>query len=229
LGADFILTLNNDALVDPNCLNVLVTFAQNEPSAAIIGPKIYYLDRPDRIWFAGANRNLPTLTLLDFGRGKKDRPELNFLREVTYLCAGAMLVRREVFEQLGGFDPGYFMYYEDCEFCMRAISVGHTLFFVPDAKVWHAVAASTGGEGSLLETYYRTCSVFRFIARNSTGFHKFSLLSLRIVYITLRILRSLLIGKVLVAQALYEGLYEGLSSIRSGYALTSYRGNRILR
>jgi GT2 family glycosyltransferase len=226
LEADFIFTLNNDSLVDPGCLMAMVNFAEEEPSAAILGPKIYYMDPPDRIWFAGANRDRLTLALLNFGRGKKDCAKFDFTRKVTYLCAGAMLIRKEVIESVGGFDPGYFMYYEDCEFCMHASSNGYNLYYVPEARVWHSVAVSTGGEGSVLESYYRTCSVFRFIYRNSRGFHRLLLLTFRTIFIILQILLHLLLGKHEFVLIQWKGLIEGLACIREGYALTSYRCNR---
>ncbi len=211
-GADYVFTLNNDAIVDRESVAELVAAAEQHRDVGIVGPIIYYLDPPDRIWFAGANRNRWTLSL---GHVKRKQSKLLFdrPREVDYLCAGAMLVRREVFEQVGLFDDGYFMYYEDCDFCIRVSERGYGLRYVPKAKVWHTVAASTGGEGSPLEVYYRTWSVFRFLAQHARGIHRVGLITLRVVYVLLTLAYWCLCGRQKVARFSWLGLRDGLASM----------------
>lgn len=128
-----------------------------------------------------------------------------------------MLVRRDVFARVGLFDPGYFMYYEDCEWCLRACAAGYTLWYEPTARVWHTVAASSGGEGSPQEIYFRTVSVIRFLCRNSYGMHRAVLLALRVGLILLRIVGAVSQGHQAEAQALWRGLCDGVMK-RSGQA-----------
>ena len=211
-GADYVFTLNNDAIVDRASVAALVAVAEQHRGVGIVGPTIYYLDPPDRVWFAGANRNRWTLSL---GHGKSKQIGLAFDRphEVSYLCAGAMLVRREIFEQVGLFDAGYFMYYEDCDFCIRVIEQGYGLRHAPKAKVWHKVAASTGGEGSPLEIYYRTWSVFRFLAQHARGMHRVGLIVLRVGYVLLKTAYLWVRGRHKVARFSWMGLRDGLASM----------------
>ncbi len=210
-GADYIFTLNNDTIVERRCVSELVVAAEQDRSVGIVGPKICYLDPPNRIWFAGADRDRWTLSLLRFGKGAPDGPEFDRPREVSYLCAGAMLVRRDVFARAGLFDPEYFMYYEDCDFCMRVRAEGYRLTYVPTARVWHRVAASTGGEGSPLEHYYRACSVFRFLRQHTRGPHRAVLMTTRAIYIALKVAYYQSLGQSEVARALGRGLRDGLS------------------
>ena len=212
-SADFIFTLNNDAIVDKDCLTELVKAAQEDCTVGIVGPKIYYLGAVTRIWFAGANRHPWLLSLLDFGKGKPDGVVFDQPRQVNYLCAGAMLVRHQVFETVGLFDPGYFMYYEDCDFCMRVNAQGYHLRYVPSAKVWHQVAASSGGEDTPMEVYYRTRSVFRFLWQHSCGLHKVALLTLRILYVIGKMIQRRLAGQGPIARALWRGLWDGLTNM----------------
>lgn len=209
-GADYIFTLNNDTIVDRECLSELVVAAEQNPKVGIVGPKIYYLDIPNRIWFAGANRNKLTFSLMRFEKGKPDGPEFDQPREVNYLCAGAMLVRREVFERVGLFDPGYFMYYEDCDFCIRVNAQGYLMYYIPTARVWHKVAASTGGEGSPSEIYYRTSSVFRFLRQHVHGLHKAGLIAIRVGYVVLKMVHQWLSGHPEITVSLWWGLRDGL-------------------
>ena len=213
-GADYIFTLNNDAIVDPCCLTELVQAAEADEGRGIVGPKIYYLELPSHIWFAGADRHQWLLSLLDFGRGQPDGPRWQQAKEVTYLTAGAMLTRRELFEEIGLFDPHYFMYYEDCNFALKAVTAGYKLWYTPAAKVWHQVAASTGGEGSVMEIFYRTESVFRFIWQNSGGVHRLGLLLLRLVLVKGQMVRYGLRGQPEIVAALWRGLWRGLHRMR---------------
>ena len=213
-GADYIFTLNNDAVLAPSCVSELLTAAEADSRRGIIGPKIYYLDRPTHIWFAGANRHPWLLSLLDFGRGQPDGPRWQEAKAVTYLTAGAMLTRKEVFANIGLFDPHYFMYYEDCDFALKVVAAGYLLWYTPTAKVWHTVAASSGGEGSAMEIFYRTESVFRFIWQNSHGLHRLLLLCLRIGLIKVQMMRYLLQGQIDVVLALLRGTKQGIRQMR---------------
>lgn len=217
-GAPYIMTLNNDALVDAGCLAALVAAAEAQPACGIIGPKILYRDDPARIWFAGGARGRWSLSTYGWGRGARDGAAFDRARPVSYLCAGAMLVHRTLFLRVGCFDPGYFMYYEDCELCLRACAAGYTLWYEPTARVYHTVAASSGGEGSPLERYFRTVSVFRFLTRNSRGAHRAALRALRVVLLLLQILQALLCRQWPLLRALGAGLWDGLAGRARGAA-----------
>jgi GT2 family glycosyltransferase len=151
-----------------------------------------------------------SLSTYGYGRGARDGPAFALARRVNYLCAGAMLIRRDLIEAVGLFHSGYFMYYEDCEYCLRAEAAGYTLWYEPAAHVMHTVAASSGGEGSPMETYFRAVSVFRFIMRNSAGWQRRLLLVARSGLIGYGIVASLLRGRVRHARALWHGAGDGL-------------------
>jgi len=121
-----------------------------------------------------------------------------------------MLVKCEVLKQIGFFDTGYFMYYEDSEFCVRARHAGFTLRYVPTGRMWHKVATSSGGEGSPIHRHYRRRALLRFLRRNVTGGHRFLLLALRIGGILVEILIELLKRRPGTAQLLWRSIREGL-------------------
>jgi GT2 family glycosyltransferase len=207
--AGYIFTLNNDAVIDEGCLHALVA-AANQRDSGIVGPKIVYRAAPERIWFAGAQRSRWSLSTYGYGRGERDGPAFAVVRRVNYLCAGAMLIRRDLLEAIGLFHPGYFMYYEDCEFCLRAEAAGFRLWYEPSAQVLHTVAASSGGEGSPTETYFRTVSVFRFIVRNSVGWQRRLLIAARMGWVGYGIMAALVHGRGRQARALWRGAGDGL-------------------
>ncbi len=67
-----------------------------------------------------------------------------------------MFVRSEVFNKIGLFDTKLHLYYEDLDLCKRAQSKGFEIYYVPKAIVWHSNAATAGGSGSKLQSYYIT-------------------------------------------------------------------------
>jgi GT2 family glycosyltransferase len=139
----YFFLLNNDALVHPQTLARLVEAARANPTAGILGPKIYYRQNPDQIWYAGARRRRGVLAAADTGRGQIDRGQFEIPRRVDYVFGAAMLIQREVFERIGGFDERFFIYLEDLDFCLRAQRAGFSPLFVPQALVWHSGSAST--------------------------------------------------------------------------------------
>ena len=152
-GADYVFLLNNDTLVDGRLLTELVAVGESDPQIGMLAPKIYYHDGGSRLWSAGARwrRFPPRVTIIGYGR--EDGPAYSVQREVDYATGCAMLVKREVFERVGMFDPAFFMYHEDYDFSARVQRGGYRIVYVPQAVMWHKVSASTG-EDSPLKWYY---------------------------------------------------------------------------
>jgi len=168
-GADYVFLLNNDTLVGERLLTELVSVGESDPKIGMLVPKIYYYGgerypepfdklgtvpaERGRLWSAGARwrRFPPRVTIIGFGR--EDGPAYSIQREVDYATGCAMLVKQEVFERVGMFDPAFFMYHEDYDFSARVRRGGYRIIYVPQAVMWHKVSASTGEE-SPLKWYY---------------------------------------------------------------------------
>ena len=156
-GADYVLLLNNDTIVDRNVVQDLVAAAESDGGVGIVGPKIYDYHEPETIWFAGAMIDWSTGESPHIGLGERDRGQYEGRVEVDRLTGCAMMVRREVFERVGVLDPSFFLYYEDVDFCLRARSAGYQIVCARNAKVWHKVSSSTkANRASALHRYYHT-------------------------------------------------------------------------
>lgn len=138
-GADFILILNNDTVVDTQMVERLAKSLNQDPDVGIVGPIVYYFEPADRVWWIG-DRQLfgPPLTWKVSPSRLGSTPF-----RVSYVTGCAMLVKREVFESIGWFDEDYQMYFEDADFCQRARVAGFEILVVPQAKMWHKVSSST--------------------------------------------------------------------------------------
>ena len=114
--ADYILLLNNDTTVAPDLLDQLVNAAQKDPDAGVFGATLLYMDKPDTVWFAGAQWNAQTLT---FDYPYQDQPLPDNLSSATdYACGAALFFRAEVARSIGLLDARFFRVFERFR-CLR--------------------------------------------------------------------------------------------------------------
>ncbi len=170
-GADFILLLNNDTVVDPTLVDDLLAGMAREPDIGIAGPKIYYSDPRDRIWFAGGEVSLWRGNARHIGIRETDHGQYDTARDVDYVSGCALFARREVFDRVGMLDAGYRAYFEDADLCARAAQVGFRIRYVPTARVWHRISASTGGQLSRRKIVRKLISARRFFAAHARPYH----------------------------------------------------------
>lgn len=134
--SDLIVLLNPDTEVDPQCLGHLVrAFEQNE-NLGVAGCKLWGPDRKTIQHVGGEIR--PNGLSYHVGEGEIDRGQYTGLRPCAYVQGAAMAVRRELWEELGGFDTNFFpAYFEEADFCRRARKVGTEVAVVCEAAVVH--------------------------------------------------------------------------------------------
>lgn len=139
----FLLFLNNDTEVLPGAIDALAELAVAQPEAGLVGAKLVYPD--GRLQEAGGIV-WQDASAWNYGRLQDPRrPEFNYVRDVDYISGAAILVRRDVFEQLGGFDDIFApAYYEDTDLAFRIRAVGLRTLFQPRAVVVHHEGVSHG-------------------------------------------------------------------------------------
>lgn len=141
-GVDIVWVLNNDTVVEKDCLRLLVEAMRKDVSVAACSGKILYENPPDRIWYAGANWHHWSLKSPHRGALETDRGQYDRLEDVCFISGCCMFVRRSTFENVGLFDEAFFAYCEDADWCLRAQRAGLRLQYVPQAIVRHKVSAS---------------------------------------------------------------------------------------
>lgn len=209
---EYILLLNNDAVIEPAAVAALRAAAEQNPQAGILGCKMYYHDCPDTFWYAGARRRRYVLAAADTGRGCIDRGQFDARHEVDYVFGAAMFIRRAVFEAIGYFDEQFFLYLEDLDFCLTAQQSGFSIRFVPDAHIWHSVSASTRHDPGM-RRYYMVKSTILFLQKHTTP-PSFLLVLLFWSLVYMRVLLSdLLQGHSAVVQHYWSGLVHGLQEV----------------
>lgn len=141
-GADYVLLLNNDTVVDSNFLKPMVQVAESDNHAGIVSGKIYYYNDKERIWSTGGHINRLRGSFIDKGRGVIDRGQFDKEAQRTFFTGCTMLIKRDVFELVGLLPEAYFFGGEDLEFSLRVSKKGMKLVYCPKAVIWHKVGAS---------------------------------------------------------------------------------------
>lgn len=155
-GTDYVFIINNDTVVDSGLLKAFVRATELAPEAGVYGAKIFQEDQTDRLWFAGAEWRPNELEFRHVGFNEPDSIEFNGFREWDYLTGCALFVDVAVFAKVGLLDEDFFLVYEETDWCFRARAQGYRCLFVPQARLWHKVSVSFGGEGSPLAMYFVT-------------------------------------------------------------------------
>src|SRR6266568_4323096 len=139
----YLFFLNNDTLVKEGWLTTLVDTFAEEPGAGIIGSKLVFPD--GRLQEAGG---IIWRDASGWNYGKFDdpkKPEYNYLREVDYCSAAALMVPRSLFQKIGGFDERYApAYSEDTDLAFKVRSTGYRVLYQPLSQIIHYEGA-TGG------------------------------------------------------------------------------------
>lgn len=129
---EFVVFLNNDMRVHPAWLSELAAAARSASDVAAVGGRILSWDG-NAVDFEGAALNF-------YGMGFQphdDPPSEDQLSEILFGCGGSLLVDRQVFMEIGGFDPDYFAYFEDVDLGWRMWLLGHRVLYAPRALTYH--------------------------------------------------------------------------------------------
>jgi hypothetical protein len=181
LNPDYVLLLNNDTVVDREFLSELVKVAESDENIGGVSPKIYYYDyggRKDVIWFAGEDFSFWKGELYNRdGINEIDKGNYEKIKEVDKLEGACILVKRTVLHKVGLLDPEYFpIYWEVPDLCFRISKRNLKGVYIPKAKIWHKVSASTGGTLGRNQIYYLTRNQFLFMKKNAKRIQKFTFL-----------------------------------------------------
>ena len=135
---EFVFLLNNDAAVEPDTIGKLEDALDSYPEAGIASPRIVLAEDPNLLWYASGEVDWRKGVARVGGYlGPANAKHALLAKNVTFASGCAMLVRRSVLEEVGGFDPRFFMYEEDLELCLRIQKKGWTIRYVPKALVLH--------------------------------------------------------------------------------------------
>lgn len=218
LDPDYVLLLNNDTVVDNEFLVEMLKISESNNKIGIVGPKIYYYDEPDRIWFAIGKISWKFCRGLNIGYNELDNGQYNDITEAEYISGCAFLIKREVINRIGLLDKRFFLYFEEIDWTLRASKLGYKSVFAPKGKIWHKISKSGGGIKGKIGLYYITRNRWLFMKRwaNKTDLLFFIVYQVASVFI-LPLFLSIYYKKSELFIAYYRGLFNGIKTILNGF------------
>lgn len=174
----YVAIANPDVVVEPGTVAALAGVLDAEPAVAAVGPRV---DNPDGSWYPSARSFPSLLDALGHAFLHYLRPDNRFSRryklldrdpavatDVDWVSGTFLLVRRDAFEAVGGFDEGYFMYVEDVDLCWRLGRLGWRIRYEPAGRVVHTIGVSSErAPYRMILAHHR--SLWRFTTKTYAG------------------------------------------------------------
>lgn len=153
-GCEYVMLLNNDTVIDSKMIETMVSRADVN---TVVVPKMYYFDvdgRKDVLWYAGGILKYKSSDGIHIGGRQEDCRQYSIEKEVTFATGCCMMIHKAILEKVGFLREEYFMYCEDTDYSIRLNKSDIKILYTPDAKLWHKVSSSSGGEMSKFIVYY---------------------------------------------------------------------------
>lgn len=211
LTSKYAAFLDNDTEVDPGWLTELIWVLEQNPDVGAAQSKLLFLNDRSRFDGAGDFVNYYGETAGNRGRGEKDEGQYDYVDDIFSPRGAAMIARKALFERIGGFDPDFFVYFDDIDFGWRVWLAGFRVIFVPFSVVYHRGASKTK------HSYY---SVFHDVKnRYITVTKNYGLKNLRYLLVhfctdVLSILRMVLTAETKVAFVKFKALIWVIANMR---------------
>jgi GT2 family glycosyltransferase len=139
---EWVWLLHDDCEPEPDALEQLLHGAEQVPAAAVLGPKVMDWSDRDVVLEAGVGIDRVGRRITGIEPREVDQGQHDGDRDVLAVGSAGMLVRRDVWDQVGGFDPGMRLYREDVDFCWRVQAAGYRVRVITDAVVYHVEASA---------------------------------------------------------------------------------------
>jgi len=177
-GAAYVLLVNPDVVLDPQSLAFLVATAESHTGVAALSPVIHCKDTPQAVWFGGG--------VIDWHEGTTAHKETVDRTDVAFLPSAwasgcCLLLRAQGLNDVGLFDPRYFLYYEENDLCQRFVNAGYQVGVCTTAVAYHQPSTIVGLQ-SPKHVYYMTRNSLHFFATYASSHGVFPLLPLSRIY-----------------------------------------------
>lgn len=166
-GFEWILLINDDALLTAHELFRLMTIAETDSSVGFAGPLILHAEKDDSIQSAGGVLT-PLWQPFHRGQNQVNRGQFSQHEAVDWLSGCVILARSKMIKEIGLLDESFFLYEEELEWCIRAKRAGWKCLFVPEVQARHA-GVNPDYEPPPYVTYYMYRNHFRLLAKHRAG------------------------------------------------------------
>ncbi len=173
-GGEILLFLNNDVDVEPDWLHPLAQIFEANSNVSAVQPKIKSYQEPEFFEYAGAAGGFLDKYGFPFCRGRifdtpeKDEGQYNNSAPILWASGAALAVRREHFEECGGFDEDFEFHMEEIDLCWQLWNRGYEVYYCPDSVVYHLGGGSLPTD-SPRKLYYNYRNNLKLLWKNYSG------------------------------------------------------------
>lgn len=173
-GFKYFCVINNDTNFKKDFVGNALTSIKRKPGS-LIGGKIYYAggyeyhkkryskkDKGNVIWYAGGFTDWKHAITVHKGVDEIDKGQYDTLQETQFITGALILFDIDVINKIGFLDESFFLYFEDADYCIRALNKNIKLYYDPSIVIWHKVSQSTGGSGSDIQVRYQSINQLKF-------------------------------------------------------------------
>jgi len=229
IDAEYTVILNSDVSVATNWLDPILARMDANPHLAVVQPKILSLEEKNKFEYAGAAGGFLDALGYPYCRGRifdhieEDTKQYQSKESIDWASGAAMIVRTEVFKNLGGFDKDYFAHMEEIDFCARVRAAGYQIEVVPESIVYH-LGGGTLDYGNPKKVYLNFRNSLYTLYKNNSGVTLLWLIPLRLILDGVAGIKFLLEGKFSSLQAIIKahwsffGMLGKLSQKKKAYA-----------
>lgn len=208
---EYLFFINNDTIIKGPILETLVSRLQTVPRIGGVSPMLKFAISTNILQYAGFTPLTPiTLRNASIGFMEKDQTKFQTARETASLHGAAMMVSRQVLQQVGPMTEIYFLFYEELDWSEQIKKAGYSLWYEPAAIVYHK-ESMTARKGTPLREFYLSRARLLYARRNTEGFNKLlSCLYTCLIAAPKKVSVYLLHGNIKLAGAVVRGTISGL-------------------
>lgn len=197
-----LLFLNNDLIVTFNFLMPLLNIFSERKDVGVVSPQILNMD--GSLCYGGCEKLDRFLLRIHYLNGDQKK-RLVTSQEVSLAHGAALMIKRNLLNDIGGWPEMYFLYLEEVDLSIRIRNLGYSIWYEPRSVVYHLGYQSTG-KGSPLVYYYDTRNKFLLYTRNLGGITRIISISYQLLVINVMLVLKLMIkGDVALLKAVCQG------------------------
>jgi GT2 family glycosyltransferase len=224
IDAKYFLLLNQDVEVTENWLQPLIALMESNPNIAAVQPKLRAFHERDEFEYAGASGGHIDFLGYPFCRGRlfdsveQDNGQYDDIAPIFWASGAAMMVREDLFDQVGGLDADFFAHQEEIDLCWRLQNAGYELYVVPQSVVYH-VGGGSLPQGNPRKTYLNFRNNLFLLLKNLPAFTLVWVLPFRILLDCLAAFYSVIKNKNLIdAKAILKAHFHFIKDFRKMFA-----------
>ncbi|QNJ99166.1 glycosyltransferase family 2 protein [Constantimarinum furrinae] len=201
LSEELFVLLNSDVEVSKNWLPPILTQFKTDPELAAAQPKVLDQQNKDHFEYAGAAGGFIDRLGYPYCRGRifnsleKDHGQFNDIREIFWASGACLIVRKDAFWKVGGFDEDYFAHQEEIDLCWRFQSVGNKVGYIGTSTVYH-VGGATLASANPRKTFFNFRNSLLNLLKNKKGASVWGIIFLRLILDAVAAVQFLFQGKV---------------------------------